>query len=30
MIEAEVSVVCVNREFKPAAIPDDLREKLAS
>ena len=30
MVEAEVSVVCVNREFKPAAIPEDLREKLAS
>ena len=30
IIEAEVSLVCLNSDFKPTAIPDDLREKLAS
>jgi acyl-CoA thioester hydrolase len=30
IVEAEVSLVCLNKEFKPTAIPDDLREKLAS
>ena len=29
IIEAEVSLVCLNKEFKPTAIPDDLKEKLA-
>jgi acyl-CoA thioester hydrolase len=29
IIEAEVSLVCLNMDFKPTAIPDDLREKLA-
>ena len=28
MVEAEVSLVCLNTEFKPTAIPDDLKEKL--
>ena len=30
IVEAEVSLVCLNKEFKPTPIPDDLREKLAS
>ena len=30
IIEAEVSLVCLNADFKPTPIPDDLREKLAS
>ena len=30
IVEAEVSLVCLNADFKPTAIPDDLREKLAS
>jgi len=30
IIEAEVSAVCVNMEFKPAAIPNDLKERLAA
>ena len=29
IIEAEVSLVCLNKEFRPTAIPDDLKEKLA-
>ena len=29
IIEAEVSLVCLNKEFKPTAIPDDLKEQLA-
>jgi len=29
MVEAEVSLVCLNTEFKPTPIPDDLRERLA-
>ena len=29
IIEAEVSLVCLNMDFKPTAIPDDLREKLS-
>ena len=28
IVEAEVSLVCLNVDFKPTAIPDDLREKL--
>ena len=30
ILEAEVSLVCLNTEFKPAPIPDDLKEKLLS
>lgn len=30
LVEAEVSLVCLNKEFKPTPIPDDLREKLAA
>lgn len=30
LVEAEVSLVCLNQDFKPTAIPDDLKEKLAS
>ena len=30
IIEAEVSLVCLNKEFRPTPIPEDLREKLAS
>ena len=26
--EAEVSLVCLNKNFKPVVIPDDLKEKL--
>ncbi|MBF0122056.1 MAG: YbgC/FadM family acyl-CoA thioesterase [Candidatus Omnitrophica bacterium] len=29
MVEAEVSLVCLTLDFKPRAIPDGLREKLA-
>ena len=29
IIEAEVSLVCLNKEFRPTPIPDDLKEKLA-
>jgi len=29
IVEAEVSLVCLNSDFKPTAIPDDLREKLS-
>ena len=29
IIEAEVSLVCLNKEFRPTPIPDDLREKLS-
>ena len=29
IIEAEVSLVCLNMEFKPTPIPDDLRERLS-
>jgi acyl-CoA thioester hydrolase len=28
IVEAEVSLVCLNKEFKPTAMPEDLREKL--
>jgi len=28
IIEAEVSLVCLNIDFKPTPIPDDLRERL--
>ena len=30
IVEAEVSLVCLNKEFKPTPIPDDLKEKLAA
>jgi acyl-CoA thioester hydrolase len=30
IIEAEVSLACLNTEFKPTPIPDDLKERLAS
>ena len=30
IVEAEVSLVCLNKDFKPTPIPDDLREKLAT
>ena len=29
LVEAEVSLVCLNKEFRPTPIPDDLKEKLA-
>jgi len=29
IVEAEVALVCLNQEFKPTPIPDDLKEKLA-
>ena len=29
IVEAEVSLVCLNHDFKPTPIPDDLREKLS-
>ncbi len=28
IIEAEVSLVCLNKKFKPTAIPDDFRERF--
>ena len=28
VIEAEVTLVCLNKDFKPTAIPDDLRRQL--
>ena len=28
IVEAEVSLVCLNTEFKPTTIPEDLKEKL--
>jgi acyl-CoA thioester hydrolase len=28
IVEAEVSLVCLNSDFKPTPIPDDLRERL--
>ncbi len=30
IVEAEVSLVCLNMEFKPVAIPEDLKEKLTA
>jgi len=30
IVEAEVSLVCLNKEFKPTPIPEDLKEKLAA
>ena len=29
IVEAEVSLVCLNKDFKPTPIPDDLKAKLA-
>ncbi|NTV29196.1 MAG: YbgC/FadM family acyl-CoA thioesterase [Candidatus Omnitrophica bacterium] len=29
LVEAEVVLVCLGNNFKPRAIPDDLKEKLA-
>ncbi len=28
IVQAEVSLVCLNTDFKPTPIPDDLKEKL--
>ena len=28
MVEAQVSLVCLTPDFKPTAIPDDVRDKL--
>lgn len=28
IVEAEVSLVCLNSDFKPVPIPEDLKEKL--
>lgn len=28
MIESEVTLACLSKDFKPTQIPDDLREKL--
>lgn len=28
IVEAEVTLVCLSKEFKPTAIPDDLKEVL--
>ena len=28
MVEAEVSLVCLTKDFKPTAIPEDLKKKL--
>jgi acyl-CoA thioester hydrolase len=30
IVEAEVSLVCLNTDFKPTPIPDDLKTKLLS
>ena len=30
VVEAEVSLVCLNTDFKPTPIPDDLKAKLLS
>jgi len=30
IVEAEVTLACLNNEFKPTAIPDDLKEKLCA
>jgi acyl-CoA thioester hydrolase len=29
IVEAEVPMVCLNTDFKPTPIPDDLKEKLS-
>ncbi len=28
MVEAEISLACLNKEFKPVQIPDDLKARL--
>jgi len=28
IVEAEVTLVCLNKDFRPTAIPEDLKEKL--
>ncbi len=28
VVEAEVTLVCLNKEFKPAAIPEDMKSQL--
>ena len=28
MVEAEISLVCLNKDFKPTQIPEDLKRKL--
>ena len=28
LVEAEVTLVCLSKDFKPVQIPDDLKEKL--
>lgn len=28
MIESEVTLACLNKDFKPTQIPEDLKEKL--
>ncbi len=30
LVEAEVVIVCLSRDFKPRPIPEDMREKLLS
>lgn len=30
IVDAEVSLVCLNKEFKPVQIPEDLKDKLLS
>ena len=30
IVQAEVSLVCLNAVFKPTSIPDDLKEKLTA
>ena len=30
IVEAEVTLVCLDSEFKPVALPDDLRAKLSA
>lgn len=29
IVEAEVSLVCLNMDFKPTAIPEDLKDKMS-
>ncbi len=29
VVDAEVTLVCLNKDFKPTAIPDDLRSQLS-
>jgi acyl-CoA thioester hydrolase len=30
LVEAEVSLVCLSRDFKPHPLPDDLKERVAA